>query len=644
MRGREARGTYSRFDKMRANPLFTLAALAGWWPHIDPERVLLMSLPSTLLEPEVIAAFSEDARRAVYECIALRRDIRHFRPGAEVEHSVLERILAAAHQAPSVGLSQPWGFVVIRDAAVRERVRASFLECRQAEASRFPGVRREAYLSHKLEGIAESALNLCVAVDLRDRAEAILGTTVQPEAVRASACCAVQNLWLAARAEGIGVGWVSIVEPAVLRLELALPPGVEPVAYLCLGVPLAFRRRPMLEETGWSASVSIAEAIHWDGRWREQPQGPAPVEPAPAARAPKPQHAIVPASERARAAALAHSSTLTKPVGSLGRLEELAAFYAAAHGRFPPPALTRATLLLFAADHGVVVEGVSAYGSQITAAMTATVMSGGAAVSAIAKDCGLDIMLTDVGIAGDLSALPRAPVVALRTCRVRSGTANLARESAMTRAEVESAMAVGVEAAQAAIAAGSHALALGEIGIGNTTAAAALVCAFSGVAPALVVGRGTGVSEQVLARKIRVVERALALHRPDVADPVGVLAALGGLEIAALVGCAVEGARQHVPIVLDGFVTNAAALVAVALQPHVGSYLLAAHGSPEPGAQTALARLSLEPLLHFAMRLGEGTGACLGVGLLRTAVLTQLSMATFATAGVVGRAGIARIP
>ena len=128
------------------------------------------------------------------------------------------------------------------------------------------------------------------------------------------------------------------------------------------------------------------------------------------------------------------------------------------------------------------------------------------------------------------------------------------------------------------------------------------------------------------------------------ADPVGVLAALGGLEIAALVGCAVEGARQHVPIVLDGFVTNAAALVAVALQPHVGSYLLAAHGSPEPGAQTALARLSLEPLLHFAMRLGEGTGACLGVGLLRTAVLTQLSMATFATAGVVGRAGIARIP
>jgi len=146
-----------------------------------------------------------------------------------------------------------------------------------------------------------------------------------------------------------------------------------------------------------------------------------------------------------------------------------------------------------------------------------------------------------------------------------------------------------------------------------------------------------------LAHKIRVVERALALHRPDLADPVGVLAALGGLEIAALVGCAIAAARQRVPIVLDGLVTNAAALVAVALQPDVGSYLLAAHGSPEPGARTALARLSLVPLLQFDMRLGEGTGACLGVGLLRTAVLTQLSMATFATAGVVGRAGIADI-
>lgn len=597
-----------------------------------------MSFPKTLFEPEVGAVFSEEARRAVYECISLRRDIRHFQPGVAVDPAVLTRILGAAHQAPSVGLSQPWGFVVIRDHAARERVRASFLKCREAEASRFPEARREAYLSHKLEGICESALNLCVAVDLRDRDEAILGTTVQPEAVRASACCAVQNLWLAARAEGIGVGWVSIVEPSVLRRELALPAGVEPVAYLCLGHPMGFRRRPMLEETGWRASVSLDDAVHPDGRWRD-------ARPAPSSRAPMPSNvpgrAVAATSVEARAAALAHQTTLTKPQGSLGRLEELAAFYAGAHGVFPPPALARATLTLFLADHGVAVEGISAFGSPVTAAMAANVMAGGAAINAIAADCRVDISLTDVGIAGDLSALPSAPRVALRSARVRAGTANLAREPAMSRAEAESAMAVGAESARAAVAAGSQAIAVGEIGIANTTSAAALICAFADVPPALAVGRGTGIADAILTRKIAIVAAALALHRPDVSDPVGVLAALGGLEIAALVGCMLEAARLRVPVVLDGVVTNAAALAAAALEPHVVGYLLASHESPEPGARAALERLKLRPLLSLDMRLGEGTGACLGLALLRTAVLTQAAMATFATAGIVGRAGLA---
>ncbi|HWZ90516.1 MAG TPA: nicotinate-nucleotide--dimethylbenzimidazole phosphoribosyltransferase [Polyangiaceae bacterium] len=597
-----------------------------------------MSVPTTLLDPEVCAAFSDDARRAIYECIALRRDIRHFRPGVAIDPAVLTRILGAAHQAPSVGFSQPWGFVVIREASVRERVRSSFLRCREAEASRFPAQRREQYLAHKLEGICEASLNLCVAVDLRDRGEAILGTTVQPEAVRASACCAVQNLWLAARAEGIGVGWVSIVEPAVLREELGLPAGVEPIAYLCLGHPVAFRRRPMLEETGWRPAVSLDHAVHWDGRWQE-PEAAATHTPAAAARAS--QRAVLPASVEARAAARTHSATLTKPVASLGRLEELAAFYAGARGVFPPPALTRATLALFLGDHGVAVEAVSAFGSQVTARMAGNVMSGGAAVSAIAADCRVDIVLTDVGTAGDLSSLPTGPLVELHRRRVRAGTRNLAREPAMTLAEAEAALNVGAETARAAIAEGSDALALGEIGIANTTAAAALVSVFTGIAPAHVTGRGTGIADAVLARKIAVIESALALHRPDPTEPLAVLAALGGLEIAALVGCMTEAARHRLPIVLDGLVTNAAALVAVALEPNVSGYLLAAHESTEPGARAALGHLNLQPLLQLGMRLGEGTGACLGVALLRTAVLTQLSMATFASAGIVGRAGIA---
>ena len=178
-----------------------------------------------VLEPETVVCFADDARRAVYEAIALRRDVRHFRKGAPLDDATLERILDAAHHAPSVGFSQPWGFVVVRSLPAREAIRASFLTCRDAEASRYPPERRAQYLSYRLEGIVESALNVCVTVDLRPRDEAILGTTAQPEAVRASACCAVQNLWLAARAEGVGVGWVSIVEPAVLRRGAGAPRG-----------------------------------------------------------------------------------------------------------------------------------------------------------------------------------------------------------------------------------------------------------------------------------------------------------------------------------------------------------------------------------------------------------------------------------
>jgi nicotinate-nucleotide--dimethylbenzimidazole phosphoribosyltransferase len=603
-----------------------------------------MSARTTLYEqvtvPEAVEALAEPARRAIYDVIALRRDVRHFRPDASLPDEVLERILAAAHLAPSVGFSQPWGFIIVRDRDVRERIRQSFLRCREAEGVRFPPERREAYLAHRLEGILDSSLNLCVAVDLRSRGEAILGTTAQPEAVRASACCAVENLWLAARAEGIGVGWVSIVEPAVLRAELALPPGVEPIAYLCVGHPLAFRARPMLEETGWRARRPLSEVVHPRDRWTDAVPAASPAVEPRAASAPPPVAAFL---EEARLAAVAHQATLTKPVGSLGRLEEIAAWYAGARGAFPPPPVRHAALALFAADHGVVVEGVSAYGSQITAAMLANVMSGGAATNAIASESGVEILLTDVGVAGDLSATPTEPVVAKRSCRVRSATGNLRREAAMTREEVERALDVGAEVARVAAQSGADVIGLGEIGIGNTTAAAALTCVFTRANPAQVVGRGTGVGDDVLARKLAVVEDALALHRPDPADPIGALAAVGGLEIAALAGCALEAARRRLAVVLDGFVTNAAALAAAGIDRGVRKYLLASHASPEPGASIALRELGLVPLLQLGMRLGEGTGASLGIALLRTAVTVQLAMATFATAGIVGRAGT-RVP
>jgi nicotinate-nucleotide--dimethylbenzimidazole phosphoribosyltransferase len=583
--------------------------------------------------PECVERFSEQARRAVYEVMALRRDVRTFREGEDVDPHTLMSVLGAAHLAPSVGFSQPWAFVVVRDRALRTRIRDSFFRCRDAEAARFPPGRREQYLSYRLEGILEAAVNVCVTVDLRSRGEAILGATVQPEAVRASACCAVQNLWLAARAEGLGVGWVSIVEPAVLRQELGLPAGVEPVAYLCLGRPVAFRARPMLEETGWLGRRALDDVVHRE-RWSEK--APLVAVPAPVALRVESssrfdEAAREPFDESAREQALRHQKELTKPLGSLGRLEELGAWYSGATGRFPCDPPENAAVAVFAADHGVVVEGVSAYSSQTTADMVCNMMAGGAAISVLARRHRVRMALFDVGIAGDLSAASQRPELSLASARVRSGTRNLRVEDAMTREEVRQAMSVGARVADQLADSGALLVGTGEVGIGNTTSAAALVCALTGEPADGVVGRGSGVDEATRARKVLVIQDALRRSRPDTRDPIGVLAALGGLELAAATGFMLRSAARRVPVVLDGFLAGASALVARAIRPDVAPFFVASHLSGERGSQVVLDALALVPLLSLGMRLGEGTGAVLGIELVRSAVALQYEMATFAT-------------
>lgn len=578
--------------------------------------------PSYLV-PEAVVAFDEGARQAVYDVIALRRDVRQFEPGRALDRAVLRRILEAAHLAPSVGFSQPWGFVVVRDEAQRARIRESFLRCRQAEAARFPAGRREQYLSYRLEGILEASLNVCVAVDLRPRGEAILGTIVQPEAVRASACCAVQNLWLAARAEGVGVGWVSIVEPAVLRAELRLPPGVEPVAYLCLGHPVAFRRRPMLEESGWRERRALDEVVHEHGIWRDREDAATPAA-GRAGEAPRSSlrtTAIPPLDAVAMEASRAHQATLGLPAGSLGRIEQLAAWWAGVRGELPLP-LPAPGLAVFCADHGVVAEGVSAHPSSATTARLADVMAGGAAVSALAARHGVRLVAVDVGLAGELSALPCAPVVPLVSRVVRRGTGNLRREPAMTRDEAARAMEAGAETARALAAEGVTLAGIGDIGIGNTTAATAILCALTGAPPASLAGPGAGLDAEGVARKAGVVADALALHAPDPADPLDVLAKVGGLEIAAMAGFALEAARLRVGVVVDGLTACAAALCALRTAPTLRPWLLAAHRAAEPAAALALTELGLEPLFDLGLGVGEGIGAVLGLHLVGACVST----------------------
>ncbi len=337
---------------------------------------------------------------------------------------------------------------------------------------------------------------------------------------------------------------------------------------------------------------------------------------------------IPPLDEAARAAVLARQDRLTKPRGSLGRLETLSAALAAMQGT-PQPRLRHKGVLVMAGDHGVTAAGVSAYPSEVTAQMVLNFVRGGAAISVLARQMGARLRVVDVGVAAEI---PPHPHIYAR--KVRAGTANMLTEPAMRLDEARAALAVGAEVVAAEHAQGLDVLALGDMGIGNTTAAAALAAVFTGRSPAELVGRGTGLDDEGLQRKIRVVEAVLARHRPQAQAPLDTLAAVGGLEIAALAGAMLAAAERRIPVLLDGYIVTAAALVAVALQPRVRDYLIAAHASAETGHRWMLAFLGLEPLLRLDLRLGEGTGAVLALPLLEAAVRLLQEMATFDEAGV----------
>lgn len=339
----------------------------------------------------------------------------------------------------------------------------------------------------------------------------------------------------------------------------------------------------------------------------------------------------------AMADATALQDRLTKPRGALGRLEALGTQLAGIAGECPPPLPTPAAVAVFAGDHGVLAEGVTPWPQEVTAQMVANFVAGGAAINVLARQAGASVTVVDVGVATDLATvgLDETPEPTLLRRRVRAGTANLAVEPAMTEAEATAALDVGAEVAAHLAEAGARALVTGEMGIGNTTPAAALIAALTGRPADAVTGRGTGIDDPTLAHKIAVVDRALALHAPAIdAGPLATLAALGGLELAALAGFIVGAAAARLPVVVDGVIADAALLVAASLTPDVVPFCIAGHCSSEPGARAVLDHLGLDAVLDLGMRLGEGSGACLALGVVEASARILREMATFDSAGV----------
>jgi nicotinate-nucleotide--dimethylbenzimidazole phosphoribosyltransferase len=341
---------------------------------------------------------------------------------------------------------------------------------------------------------------------------------------------------------------------------------------------------------------------------------------------------VRPLDEDAMAAARKRQNELTKPAGSLGRLETLAIQIAGIRGT-PLPRLDHRAVVVFAADHGIAAEGVSAYPSAVTAQMVRNFLSGGAAINVLARAANARVVVVDIGVATDVGDAP-----GLVRRAVRRGSANFAREPALSPDDLDNALGAGIEILEDEAKRGLDVVLTGEMGIGNTTAASAIVAALTGRAVAEVTGRGTGVDATTYARKTALIEEALRRHRPQSGDPLGVLAAVGGLEIAGLVGLIVTAAAHRIPVLLDGFITGAAALVATRYARAITSFLIAAHCSSEPGHRIALDALGLAPLLELELRLGEGTGAALALPLIDAALRLPAEMATFASAGV-SRAG-----
>ncbi len=323
---------------------------------------------------------------------------------------------------------------------------------------------------------------------------------------------------------------------------------------------------------------------------------------------------------------------LTKPPGSLGMLEDISVRIAAMTGETGPD-LSRRTLVVAAADHGVAVEGVSAYPQEVTVQMVRNFLSGGAAINVFSQHGSIDVIVVDAGVAADVG-VPPAPGWVVH--KIGPGTRNIRKEQAMTRKQAVEAAELGIETTRAAISAGAGLIGTGDMGIANTTSAAAVAAVLTGRSPTEIAGRGTGIPESRLAHKIAVIEDSIALHAPDPADGLAVLAALGGFEIGCLAGVIIAAAAQRVPVVVDGFISTAAALVAARIAPRASSFMIAGHLSAESGHAVMLDELGLEPLLRLGMRLGEGTGAALAMHLVEAASLLVARMATFEQAGVAG--------
>ena len=515
-------------------------------------------------------SLGDQVQQGLDTAIDARRDIRRYR-NDDVPEDLVNTVLWAGHRAPSVGHSQPWRFIVVRDADTRDRAAVMADRERLRQADLLTPDRRARLLDLQLEGIREAPVGVVVACDRRTPASGVLGRNTFTDADMWSCACAVENMWLAARAHGLGMGWVTLFQPEELAALLHLPEGVETLGWLCLGWPDERPPAPGLERRGWSRRLPLADVTLAD-RWPDDGQPEAPVSALRETLHSPDRHRVVAAHDDA--------DQLLTPPGSLGLLDQTLDRVEAAGGT----EITGGTLVLVGADHPVADLEVTAFDPTVT-----------------------------------------QPVEGARSMRVPGERGDLLHTDAMTPAQVEALLrdgrALGKEAAEAGL------VCLGEVGVGNTTVATALACALTGLDPTKAVGLGASSDTAMVERKADVITAALARTQAGPNDPEHLLASLGGPEFVVLAGVCLGAAQAGSPVVLDGLATSVAALIATKLSPGLHGWLVASHASREHAHQAVLAELGVEPLMELRMRAGEGVGACLGAQMILTGLQVRRTAA-----------------
>lgn len=541
-------------------------------------------------------AMGESVVEALESVVGARRDIRRFRPDP-VPTELLEAVLEAGHRAPSVGHSQPWRFIVVSDQATRDKAAHLADAARLAQADHLTEDRAARLLDLKLEGLREAPLGIVVACDRRTPALGVLGRATFPDADLWSCAIAIENMWLTARAHGLGMGWVTLFDPADLADLFGLPEGVVTLGWLCLGWPDERPPEPGLQRAGWSTKTPLADVVLRE-RWSER----APAQPVSHLRGPD-EHRLVAATDDA--------DDLLAPPDSLGVLDR-ALNRVVALGDRP---IDGGTLVLASADHPVADLGVSPYAVSVTREVTGAAVAGTSMGAVAARTAGLDLRVVDAGVRGD------DPVAGAIAARPRDPQGDLASADALTAADVDALLATGRDLGRRSAERGL--VVLGEIGVGNTTVAAAVACALTGLDAVDAVGLGAGADAAILERKRAIVEAGLARSAPSLttagspADRAkAILAALGGPDLALLTGVVLGAVEGGAPVILEGLAGSLPGLLATRIEPAVQAHLIAGQRSRERAHAAVLRALGLEPLLTLRLRAGEGVGACLAASML----------------------------